>query len=88
MLTVHMPLDFQIGETRDVEINGASKRVTWRDPETLVIPPNDVRIFHIEVEDDLRRFVCGDMRARRLVIYHEGDGVIVSDDPSLTIVDR
>jgi hypothetical protein len=57
----------------------------WRDAQTLVIGDYELRIFHVEVEDDVRRFVVGDVRARRLVLKYGGDGIVVSDDLGLVV---
>jgi hypothetical protein len=36
----------------------------------------------------VRRFVVGDVRARRIVLPTKGDGVVVSQSPGLTVVDE
>jgi hypothetical protein len=61
MFMIHMPKTFKVGDTADCRINGDPQRVTWRDKNTLVIEPDDVRtIVTSVIEDDLIGFICGD----------------------------
>jgi hypothetical protein len=82
MFMIDMPLDFKVGDTRDCRINRQPKRVTWLDQHTLVIEPGDARqIFHIQTEDELRHFICGDAGAKRARLDRLPDGsVVVSQD--------
>ena len=43
MLMIALPTTVRVGDTCDCKINDEPKRVTWRDPATLVIEPDDVR---------------------------------------------
>jgi hypothetical protein len=56
-----MPLDFKVGDTCNCSINFAPKRVTWRDPNTLVIEPDDARrIVQIARDSELINFIRAD----------------------------
>lgn len=64
MFFIHMPKTFKVGDTADTKINGQRKQVTWRDRDTLVIEPGDVR--HIQIVDSggsLNTFGCADKAA-------------------------
>ena len=62
MFVIWMPRTFKVGDTADVKINGEPKRVTYRDPDTLVIEPGDARTILGRMEDDrdLVTFACSD----------------------------
>jgi hypothetical protein len=63
-----------------------ARRATWRDENTLVIEPNDVRTIigrEIESEGDCFRFLCGDQGkgAADYAIQQFDDSFIVYDWP-------
>jgi hypothetical protein len=63
MFFISLPTTVRVGDTTDCKINGEPRKVTWRDTETLVIEPGDVRrIVSVMVNQgsDLRSFVCSD----------------------------
>jgi hypothetical protein len=65
MLFISLPTTVGIGDTVACKINGAARKVTWRNAETLVIEPDDVRrIVMIDQAGDLRSFVCSDADGR------------------------
>jgi hypothetical protein len=56
-----MPDSFRVGDTADCRINQEPARLTWRDPNTLVIEPNDVRrIVRITWDGQLYQFICAE----------------------------
>lgn len=61
MFMISMPVDFQVGDTRDCQINGEPAKVTYRDAEHLVIEPDDVSaVLHVTTENNgLKTFFCG-----------------------------
>lgn len=64
MFFMTTPKTFRVGDTVDVKINFAAKRLTWRDARTLVIEPDDDRvILHTTIEDNVRVFACTDRDA-------------------------
>jgi hypothetical protein len=61
MFLMHLPASVQIGDTVDVRINSEPARVTWRDAQTLVIEPNDVRrVVRMREEPGMTTFICAD----------------------------
>ena len=62
MFFLSLPTSVKIGDTVDCKINGAPRKVTWRNAETLVIEPDDARriVMIDQVGDNLRSFVCSD----------------------------
>jgi hypothetical protein len=61
MFIMKLATNVHIGDTAEVTINAKPARVTWRDPETLVIEPDDARhIVRVLEEPDLRTFICSD----------------------------
>jgi hypothetical protein len=62
MFMIHMPKTFSVGDTKYCRIDGELNQVTWRDENTLVIEPDDVRAIVTRVNDEgnLVCFVCGD----------------------------
>lgn len=62
MFVITMPPTFKIGDTADACINGEQKRLTWRDTDTLVIEPDDVRTIEAVKSslDGSQMFICSD----------------------------
>ena len=61
MFIMHMPLSLKVGERALVKINDESTLLHWRDERTLVIGDNDARrIVTLQIDGDLRCFICGD----------------------------
>jgi hypothetical protein len=59
MILITLPKTFAVGDTEMCRINGQDQRVTWRDKDTLVIEPGDVRaILETSVTGDVIHFVC------------------------------
>lgn len=78
MLVLNMPPTFKVGDTVDCRINQKPARVTWRDKDTLVIEPGDVRqIFHTDTDDEMRVFMCSDAGAKKSKVYQHDDYVVV-----------
>jgi hypothetical protein len=81
MFLINMPLDFKIGDTADCKINKKPARVTWRNQHTLVIEPDDARqIFHVETDNLMHTFFCGDPGAKQASIYRSADGVVIGQE--------
>jgi hypothetical protein len=81
MLTIEAPVRFKIGDTGDFQIDGVTKRVIWRDADTLLIAPGfPHRLLRIYIEDDKQRLLVEDRRVPRLTLQHAGDSVVVSND--------
>ncbi len=61
MFTMSMPLDFAIGQTAPVRINGEPATLCWRDADHLVVDGARVHsILTVQTDDKLRHFICGD----------------------------
>jgi hypothetical protein len=61
MFMMTMPKTFKVGDTADCRINKQPARLTWRDPNTLVIEPDEARvIMAIDRETECITFFCGD----------------------------
>jgi hypothetical protein len=87
MFMIHMPTTFKVGDTDDCRINGESKRLTWRDKDTLVIEPDDARqILLSALDGELRCFMCGDAGADQeaKVTVTEGGFIVVKNDRDQT----
>jgi hypothetical protein len=64
MFFITLPKSFKIGDTVDCRINQEPARVTWRDPDHLVIEPDDARlILGIDKDSESIAFACGDAGA-------------------------
>jgi hypothetical protein len=63
------------------------RSVHWRDDDTLLIDGEAYQIFHIQTQDDVRRFAFRNPCTPRIVIQHEGDGIVISNDPRLFVRD-
>jgi len=75
MFIVHMPLDFKVGDSADVRINKKPTRLTWCDEHTLVIDDNDARrIVTMQIQGDLRCFICGDADGEQYSLEEAPDG--------------
>jgi hypothetical protein len=65
MFMMTMPKTFKVGDTADCRIYKEPARITWRDPHTLVIEPDDARaIMAVDREGDLITFFCGEAVTR------------------------
>jgi hypothetical protein len=85
MFFISIPEKHKIGDTVDCRINQKPVRLTWRDPKTLVIEPNDARaIVSISIDGGLIHFVCGDRGVAVSQYEVEGNegGVIISERPA------
>jgi hypothetical protein len=81
LFVLNMPLTFKVGDTADCLINKAPACVTWRDNHTLVIEPEDARqIFHVETDDKMHCFFCGDARAKQAGVHTIPGGVIINQE--------
>ena len=75
MFILTMPIQFRIGDTRSVEINGEYNYVTWLDQDTLRIGGQDRRTIERTTEsDDTRTFSCGDaVRMTSVTVFEEAN---------------
>jgi hypothetical protein len=95
MFTIDLANHVHIGDTTDVRINGEPARLTYRDRETLVIEPDDVRrILLIRQDSKMTHFVCSDadgfsdfiVTTDQLKLWRKPDGtdpVYTTDEPGI-----
>jgi hypothetical protein len=59
MLFLKLPRTFRVGDTAPCQVNGQKRSVTWADPFTLLLGPDDARrILHTFSTRDGQEFVC------------------------------
>lgn len=86
MFVINLPKTLKIGNTVACRINKQPARITWRDTDTLVIEPDDVRaILAYQIQIDCIRFACGDRGVSadgyRVVETRDGSLVVFTKQP-------
>jgi hypothetical protein len=80
MFILTMPIQFKVGDSGSVKINGEHNHVTWLDQDTLRISHRDDRnIERMTESGDTRTFYCGDaVRMTSVTVFEDSDPEDVS----------